>query len=102
MTECLSVNCKAELAGNTAPSIHVYNLKDPAPPGPGERETHSCEVWQGQFWCSCSACRPRADDETPATPAEQYQVLLKEFQAASSSGRALTDEERLKFVGDVY
>src|SRR5262245_32876196 len=44
----------------------------------------------------------RADDETPATPAEQYKALLKEFQAASSSGRTLTDEERLKFVGHVY
>jgi hypothetical protein len=38
----------------------------------------------------------------PATPTEQYQVLLKEYQEASSSGRVLSDEERLKFVGRVY
>jgi hypothetical protein len=37
-----------------------------------------------------------------ATPAEQYQALLKEFQAASSSGRALSDEERMKFVGRAF
>jgi hypothetical protein len=40
--------------------------------------------------------------EGPATPAEQYKVLLKQYQEASSSGRALSDEERMKFVGDVY
>jgi hypothetical protein len=38
----------------------------------------------------------------PATPAEQYKVLLKEYQGASSSGRVLSDEERMKFVGSVY
>jgi len=38
----------------------------------------------------------------PATPAEQYKAILKEYQAASSSGRALSDEERRKFVGRVY
>src|SRR5262249_19706279 len=37
----------------------------------------------------------------PATPAEQYKALLKEYQVASSGG-VLTDEERLKFVGRVY
>ncbi len=37
-----------------------------------------------------------------ATPAEQYQTLLKEFQRAASSGRVLSDEERLKFVGQAY
>jgi hypothetical protein len=36
------------------------------------------------------------------TPAEQFKVLLKEYQLASSSGTVLTDEERLKFVGKVY
>jgi hypothetical protein len=38
----------------------------------------------------------------PATPAEQYKVLLKEYQDASSSGRALSDEERRTFVGRVF
>jgi hypothetical protein len=42
------------------------------------------------------------DQQRPATPAEQYQVLLKEYQGASSSGRTLSDEERLQFVGRVY
>src|SRR5262245_44584835 len=37
-----------------------------------------------------------------ATPAEQFNALAKEFQMASSSGRALSDEERMKFVGEVY
>ena len=37
-----------------------------------------------------------------ATPAEQYRALLKEYQAASSSGRALSDEERRTFVGRVF
>jgi hypothetical protein len=40
--------------------------------------------------------------EKPATPAEQYKVLLKKYQEASSSGRALSDEERMQFVGRVY
>ena len=35
------------------------------------------------------------------TPAEQYRALLKEYQLASS-GKVLTDEERMKFVGQVY
>jgi hypothetical protein len=43
----------------------------------------------------------RADEEKPATPAEQYKILLKEFQAASGGG-ALSDEERLKFIGRVF
>jgi hypothetical protein len=43
----------------------------------------------------------KAHDKTP-TPAQQYQALLKEFQEASSSGVALSDEERKKFVGRVY
>jgi hypothetical protein len=38
----------------------------------------------------------------PATPAEQYKVLLKEYQEASSSGRVLSDEERMQFVGRTY
>jgi len=39
--------------------------------------------------------------DRPATTKEQYQALLKEYQLASS-GRVLTDEERMKFVGHVY
>lgn len=37
-----------------------------------------------------------------ATPAEQYASLLKEFQNASSSGKVLNDEQRMKFIGEVY
>jgi AhpC/TSA family len=40
--------------------------------------------------------------DKPATPAEQYKALLKEYDRASSSGVPLTDAERLKFVGRVY
>lgn len=39
--------------------------------------------------------------EKPATPAEEYKALLKAHLNASSGG-AMTDEERLKFVGRVY
>jgi hypothetical protein len=38
----------------------------------------------------------------PATPAEQYKALRKEYDRASSSGVPLTDAERLKFVGRAY
>jgi hypothetical protein len=37
-----------------------------------------------------------------ATPAEQYKVLLKEQEAASSSGRSLSDEERRAFIGETF
>jgi hypothetical protein len=40
--------------------------------------------------------------DKPATPAEQYRTLRKEYDRASSSGVPLTDPERLKFVGRVY
>src|SRR5262245_10260247 len=40
--------------------------------------------------------------DKPATPAEQYKALLKEYEVASSSGVALSDEERLKFVGRTF
>jgi hypothetical protein len=40
--------------------------------------------------------------EKPATPAEQYQALRKEYDRAASSGVPLTDAERLKFVGRAY
>jgi hypothetical protein len=40
--------------------------------------------------------------DKPATPAEQYKTLRKEYDRASGSGVPLTDAERLKFVGRVY
>jgi hypothetical protein len=40
--------------------------------------------------------------DKPATPAEQFQALVKEYDTASSSGRPLTDAERLKFIGQAY
>jgi hypothetical protein len=40
-------------------------------------------------------------DKSP-TPAEQFNALLKEYDRASSSGKVLTDAERLAFVGSVY
>jgi hypothetical protein len=40
--------------------------------------------------------------DKPATPAEQYEILRKEYDRASSSGVSLTNAERLKFVGAVY
>jgi hypothetical protein len=40
--------------------------------------------------------------DKPATPAEEYKALRKEYDTASSSGVPLTDAERLKFVGQAY
>jgi hypothetical protein len=40
--------------------------------------------------------------DKPATPAEQFQAVRKEYDKASSSGVHLTDAERLKFVGRAY
>jgi hypothetical protein len=39
--------------------------------------------------------------DTPAndTPAQQYETLLKEYRRAASSGRVVSDEECLQFVG---
>jgi hypothetical protein len=50
---------------------------------------------------SITADRAEGQDDSKS-PAEQYQALLKEYQRAGGSGRALTDEERLQFVGQVY
>jgi hypothetical protein len=47
------------------------------------------------------AAAARAGDDKSATPVEQYQALLKEYQTASS-GNVRTDEERMKFVGQTY
>lgn len=48
-----------------------------------------------------AAVAARGQDK-PATPAEQYELLLKEYRGPSNSGRPLSDEERLKFVGQAY
>lgn len=40
--------------------------------------------------------------DTPPTPAEQFKALSKEYDRASSSGKVLTDAERMKFIGEVY
>jgi hypothetical protein len=40
--------------------------------------------------------------DKPTTPAEQYRALHREYDRVSSSGVALTDAERLQFVGRVY
>jgi hypothetical protein len=50
--------------------------------------------------CLAAAAQGRGEGK-PATPAEQYKALLKEYQAASGGG-VLTDEERMKFVGRVF
>jgi hypothetical protein len=39
--------------------------------------------------------------DSPATPAEQYRALLKQYQRASGGG-APSDEERMKLIGRVY
>jgi hypothetical protein len=40
--------------------------------------------------------------DRPATPAEQYRTLRKEYEIATGSGVPLSDAERLKFVSRVY
>jgi hypothetical protein len=40
--------------------------------------------------------------DKPATPAEQYKTLRKEYDRASASGAPLTDAERLLHIGRVY
>ncbi len=39
--------------------------------------------------------------ETPVTPAERFQSLMKEYETASGGG-AMSDEERVKFIGKVF
>jgi hypothetical protein len=45
---------------------------------------------------------PGNSQDKPDTPAEQYKLLRKEYDRASSSGVPPTDAERLKFVGRAY
>ncbi len=40
--------------------------------------------------------------DTPIPPRVKFQALLKEYQGAASSGKVLTDQERLAFVGQAY
>jgi hypothetical protein len=51
---------------------------------------------------SLSVAAESNGQDKPATPAEQYLALRKEYDKAASSGVPLTDEERLKFVGRAY
>jgi hypothetical protein len=61
----------------------------------------------GSAWAVLGLVRSRPSatngkgQDKPATPAEQYQALLKKYQTASSGG-VLTDEERMAFIGWVY
>lgn len=48
-----------------------------------------------------SAASSSAQDKS-LTPTEQFQSLFKEHSLASSSGKSMTDAERLKFVGQAY
>jgi hypothetical protein len=47
------------------------------------------------------AAEDPGQDQRP-TPAEQYKALLKEQELASSSGRVLSDEERMQFIGVTF
>jgi hypothetical protein len=49
---------------------------------------------------SVASSRANSEDKA-ATPAAQFKALLKEYQEASGGGVS-SDEERLKFVGQVY
>jgi hypothetical protein len=50
------------------------------------------------LWATPGGCR---GEDKPATPAGQFKALLKEYQEASGGGVS-SDEERLKFIGQVY
>ena len=52
--------------------------------------------------CLAAIANPCPAQDKPKSPAEQFQTLLKQYQEASGSGTVLTDEERLKFIGEVY
>lgn len=45
---------------------------------------------------------PALGQSKNGSPAEQFNALRKEYDRASSSGKPLTDEERLKFIGEAY
>jgi hypothetical protein len=40
--------------------------------------------------------------DKPATPAEQYKALFKEYDGTSGSGVPMSDAERLQFIGRAY
>lgn len=48
---------------------------------------------------ACAAFEARDEQFTPA---QQFQALLKEFETASSSGKVLSDAERMQFIGVAY
>jgi hypothetical protein len=52
--------------------------------------------------CLAAPAGEDAAVEKPPTPAEEYRALLEAHAGASSAGVAMTDEERLQFVGRVY
>jgi hypothetical protein len=61
----------------------------------------SCPILVLMLALSVVAAAGNGQDK-PATPAEQYKTLRKEYDRASASGVPLTDAERLKFVGRAY
>jgi hypothetical protein len=70
-----------------------------------ERAFAMAQFLVGKILAVCfalSLAAPEAEGQAPPVPAERFKTLLKAYQEASSSGRALSDEERLKFVGQVY
>ena len=48
------------------------------------------------------AVEARGQDKKSTPAAVEFKALLKEYQLASSSGKVLTDAERLEFLGRVY
>jgi hypothetical protein len=56
----------------------------------------------GMFLSTAAAADIALPRSADPKAAERYKALLTEYQNASSSGRALSDEERRKFVGQVY
>lgn len=45
---------------------------------------------------------PSLGQNEAATPAEQFKLLVAAYDKIDSPGKILTDEERLKFIGQVY
>ena len=43
-----------------------------------------------------------AEPSPSPTPAEQFKSLRKDYDRASSSGKVLSDAERMEFIGKVY
>src|SRR5207245_1834336 len=79
-------------------------MRDGKPPKNLEPITHAGSAWAVMGLVRTSPIETKSGNaaDQPATPAQQYKALRKEYDIATGSGVPLSDAERLKFVGRVY